>query len=298
MFYNRSLEAVCAAVGALSQVTTPMTTVQAILFAIMQGVSELFPISSLGHGVVLPDLLHWHLDRQDPSFLAFMVMLHLGTALALLLYFRRDWIELVGGFLRAGGRPLNPESRLVWRLIAGTVPAGLIGLLLEKKLRLLLGSTTLVLCVLIVNGLILIVGDGMKRHGRGRSLDELSFVGALKIGLVQALALIPGISRSGVTLIAGLRQQLDYESAARFAFLLATPIIGAAGLLEVPKLLHAGSAIPLGLAAGCGVLSGIFAYTSTWLLMRYFNKQEVQALRPFGWYCIALGAIGLALKLL
>lgn len=275
-----------------------MTTLQAILFAIMQGVSELFPISSLGHGVVLPDLLHWHLDRQDPSFLAFMVMLHLGTALALLLYFRRDWIELVGGFLRAGGRPLNPEARLVWRLIAGTVPAGLIGLLLEKKLRLLLGSTTLVLCVLLVNGLILIAGDGLKRHGHGRSLDELSFIGALKIGLVQALALIPGISRSGVTLIAGLRQQLDYESAARFAFLLATPIIGAAGLLEVPKLLHAGSAIPMGLAAGCGVLSGIFAYTSTWLLMRYFNKQEVRALRPFGWYCIALGAVGLALKFL
>jgi undecaprenyl-diphosphatase len=273
-----------------------MSTLQAILFAVVQGISELFPISSLGHGVVLPDLLHWNLNRQDPSFLAFMVMLHLGTALALLIYFRHDWIELLGGFLRARARPVTPESRLVWLLIGGTLPAGLIGLLLEKKLRALFGSTSLVLAVLLVNGIILIAGDSMRRGTRGRTLDELSFFGALKIGLVQALALIPGISRSGVTLIAGLREGLDYASSARFAFLLATPIIGAAGVLEVPKLLRSGSTIPLGLALGCGLLSGICAYLSTWGLMRYFNKHEIQALRPFGWYCIGLGLLGLALK--
>lgn len=273
-----------------------MTTLHAILFAIMQGISELFPISSLGHGVVLPDLLRWNLDRQDPAFLSFMVVLHLGTALALLIYFRKDWVALIGGFLRARARPVTPESRLVWLLIGGTLPAGLIGLLLEKKLRGLFGSTSLVLAVLIVNGVILIAGDALRRNNHGRSLDELSFFGALKIGLVQALALIPGISRSGVTLIAGLSEGLDYASAARFAFLLATPIIGAAGLLEVPKLLHAGSTIPLGLALACGVLSGVCAYLSTWVLMRYFNKHEIQALRPFGWYCIGLGLLGLALK--
>lgn len=273
-----------------------MSTLHAILFAIMQGISELFPVSSLGHGVVLPDLLHWDLNRQDPAFLAFMVMLHLGTALALLIYFRRDWVALIGGFVRAGARPVTPESRLVWLLIGGTLPAGLLGLLLEKKLRVLFGSTALVLAVLILNGVILIAGDSLRRKAHGRTLDELSFFGALRIGLVQALALIPGISRSGVTLIAGLHAGLDYASAARFAFLLATPIIGAAGVLEVPKLLHAGSAIPVGLALGCGVLSGCFAYLSTWVLMRYFNKHEIQALRPFGGYCIALGLFGLILK--
>lgn len=275
-----------------------MSTLQAILFAIMQGISELFPISSLGHGVILPDLLRWNLDRQDPGFLSFMVVLHIGTALALLWYFRQDWIALISGFIRAGGRPRNPESRLVLRLIAGTIPAGLLGLLLEKKLRLLFGSTSLILLVLIINGVILIAGDFLRHRDGGRSLDQLSYLDALKIGLAQALALIPGISRSGVTLIAGLNQGLGYEAAARFAFLLATPIIGAAGLLEVPKLLHGPSLMPLWLILVSGILSGICAYLSTWALMRYFNKHEVQALRPFGWYCIGLGLLGLALKYL
>jgi len=275
-----------------------MSTLQAIIFAMMQGISELFPISSLGHGVILPDLLHWHLNRQEPSFLSFMVVLHLGTATALLLYFRRDWINLISGFFHAKARPTNPESRLVLRLIVGTVPAGLLGLLLEKKLRMLFGSTSLILGVLIVNGIILIAGDFLRRKRGGLNLDQLSYGGALKIGLVQALALIPGISRSGVTLIAGLHQGLDYAASARFSFLLATPIIGAAGLLEVPKLLHGHTQISLSLALICGVVSGICAYLSTWGLMRYFNKHEVQALRPFGWYCIGLGCLGLALKLL
>jgi undecaprenyl-diphosphatase len=275
-----------------------MSTLHAILFAIMQGISELFPISSLGHGVILPDLLHWNLDRQDPSFLAFMVTLHIGTALALFLYFLKDWIELIGGFIRAGGRPTNAESRLVLRLIVGTIPAGLIGLLLEKKLRGLFGSTELVLAVLIINGIILIAGDFMVKRNGGRSLDQLSYGSALKIGLAQALALIPGISRSGVTLIAGVNAGLSYASSARFAFLLATPIIGAAGVLEVPKLLHSHGQISLGMSAACGLISGICAYISTWALMRYFNKHEIQALRPFGWYCIGLGLLGLALKLL
>jgi undecaprenyl-diphosphatase len=275
-----------------------MSTLQAFLFAIMQGITELFPISSLGHGVVLPDLLHWSLDRQGPTFLPFMVVLHLGTAAALLLYFRRDWIDLIGGFLRAGGRPSNEHSRLVWRLVVGTVPAGLLGLLLEKKLRLLFGSTTIVLAVLIVNGLVLIAGDRLRHRGRGRDLDSLGYGEAFRIGIAQALALIPGVSRSGVTLIAGLSTGLDYASAARYSFLLATPIIGAAGLLEVPKLLHLGNQIHLGMVAACGVVAGVFAYLSTWLLMRYFNKHEISALRPFGWYCIALGAFGLVMKFL
>jgi undecaprenyl-diphosphatase len=275
-----------------------MSSLQAILFAMMQGVSELFPISSLGHGVVLPDLLQWNLDRQDPGFLSFMVVLHLGTATALLCYFWQDWAALISGFVRARGLPSNSESRLILRLIVGTIPAGLLGLLLEKKLRLLFGATNLILLVLIINGVILIAGDFLRRRDGGRTLDQLGFLGALKIGLAQALALIPGISRSGVTLIAGLNQGLSYAAAARFSFLLATPIIGAAGLLEVPKLLHGQGLIPLWLIVVAGLVSGICAYISTWALMRYFNKHEVQALRPFGWYCIGLGLLGLALRCL
>lgn len=275
-----------------------MSTLHAILFAIMQGISELFPISSLGHGVVLPDLLHWNIDRRDPSFLSFMVMLHLGTAVALLIYFRKDWIDLVAGFIAARGRPSNPSSRLLWQLIAATIPAGLIGLVLVKSLRSLFASTTLVLIMLIINGVILIAGDMLYKRNQGIGIDQLSLKSAFKIGIVQVLALIPGISRSGVTLIAGLGQGLNYEGAARFAFLLATPIIGAAGVLEVPKLLQHGSQISFGFALICGIISGVFAWLSTWLLMRYFHKHEIQALRPFGWYCIGLGLLGLALTML
>lgn len=275
-----------------------MNPIEAILFAIMQGVTELFPISSLGHSVIIPEWLHWSFDRLSPEFLPFMVVLHLGTAAALLIYFRQDWIKLVSGFARAKGKPTNPESRLMLLLIAGSIPAGLLGLLFEKKLRALFGSTTLVLAFLAINGLILLWGDRLKRQQARHELTELSWASALRIGFAQALALFPGISRSGITLVAGLGHGLDYASAARFSFLLATPIITAAGLLEVPKLLHASSTAPIGLMFICGVISGICAYLSTWFLMRYFKTTEIESLRPFGWYCLLLGVIGLAAHLL
>lgn len=275
-----------------------MPVMEAVLFAIMQGITELFPISSLGHGVILPDLLGWQLHPRSEAFLPFMVVLHLGTALALFHFFRKDWFKLIGGFLRAGGRETNEEARLMWRLFIGTVPAGLIGLLLEKKLKVLFGTTDIILVVLMINGVILIAGDGLRRRTSGKTLAQLSPLNALRIGFAQALALIPGISRSGVTLIAGISTGLDYASAARFSFLLATPIIAAAGILEVPKMLRMGASIDLTLVGVCGILSGTFAWLSTWVLMRWFNKHEVQALRPFGIYCILLGAVGLALRLL
>lgn len=275
-----------------------MNPVEVLLFAVLQGVSELFPISSLGHGVIVPDLFRWQLDRTSDAFLPFMVVLHLGTAVALLVYFRKDWLELLGGFVRAGGKPTHPASRLLWLLMLGTVPAGLLGLLLEKKLRMLFTSTTLVLVFLCINGIVLLFGDRLRRRGGGESLTALSPGGAIRIGLAQALALIPGLSRSGCTLVVGLASGLDYAAAARFSFLLATPIIAAAGLLEIPKLIQLADHVPLGLIAASGVLAGAFAYLSTWFLMRYFRQHDIAALRPFGWYCLGAGMAGLAWKLL
>ncbi|MBV8659298.1 MAG: undecaprenyl-diphosphate phosphatase [Burkholderiales bacterium] len=266
----------------------------AILFAILQGITELFPISSLGHGVLVPAWLHWAIDRQSPAFLPFMVVLHLGTAAALLLYFWRDWAALIGGFVKARGGFGNEDSRLMWRLVFGTIPAVVLAVLFEKKIKSLFVSPTVVLVFLAVNGLILLIGDRLKRRRAHRDLDDLSAPGAIAIGTAQALALIPGISRSGATLVAGLAQGLDYASAARFSFLLATPIIAAAGVWEMPKLLHLGPDVQWGLMASCGLIAGALAYASTWLLMRYFKRSEVESLRPFGWYCLAVGLGGLA----
>ncbi|MBV8467127.1 MAG: undecaprenyl-diphosphate phosphatase [Burkholderiales bacterium] len=272
--------------------------IQAILFAVLQGITELFPISSLGHGVIVPTWLHWAIDPREPAFLPFMVVLHLGTAAALLLYFWRDWAELIGGFLRAKGGFGNEQSRLMWRLMFGTIPAGLIAFALEKQIRALFTSTTVVLVFLAVNGVILLIGDQLKRRRAHRDLDDLSAGGAIGIGVAQALALIPGISRSGVTLVAGLAQGLDYVSSARFSFLLATPIIAAAGMHQVPKMIKLGPTVPWPLVIACGVIAGVLAYLSTWVLMRWFKKSEIESLRPFGYYCLIVGIGGLVANFL
>ena len=273
-----------------------MNPLESILFAMIQGVSELFPVSSLGHGILIPDWFGWALNRTSESFLPFMVMLHLGTAAALLLYFRADWLSLLRGLIPAGGKPANPEARLMWLLMVGTIPAGLLGLLLEKHLRVLFANPTAVLAFLAINGLLLLWGDKLSKKAAHKTLDELSFAGAFKIGAGQALALLPGISRSGVTLISGLAHGLDYASSARLSFLLATPIITAAGILEVPKLAHTHAPTPWGLMLACGVVAGVCAYASTWFLMRYFKKTEIESLKPFGYYCLALGFGGLLFK--
>ncbi|WP_097460452.1 undecaprenyl-diphosphate phosphatase [Mangrovitalea sediminis] len=267
-----------------------MNAIHVLLFAIMQGITELFPISSLGHGVIAPSLLGWDLNRDNPNFLPLLVVLHLGTATALLLYFRRDWIRLIGGVLRQHREPSNPEAKVFWLLVMATVPAGLLGLLLEKKLRLLFGNAELVSGVLAINGIVLWIGDRLKNRSARHTLETMGWQKAVGIGFAQALALIPGMSRSGVTLVAGLASGLDYAASARFSFLMATPIILAAGVLEVPKLLHHGlGTAGLGVIAAAGVLAGIFAWLSTWVLMRWFSSHEVQALRPFAVYCLLAG---------
>jgi undecaprenyl-diphosphatase len=273
-----------------------MPWLQLAWLAILQGVTELFPISSLGHSVVVPAVLSWPIDREAPWFLPFIVVLHLGTAGGLFLYFRSDWFALIGSFLKDGGRPRSPDSRLLWLLIAGTVPTGFLGLVLEHVVRRLFAGFAVAAIFLMINGVILILGDRLKfRHG-GYKLESISWAGAVAIGCAQALALIPGISRSGITLVGGLVAGLEYVAAARFSFLLATPVIAAAGVLEIPKLFSNQNAqtLPAGLILFYGALSGLSAYLSTAFLMRYFKGHEIRALRPFGIYCLLAGAAALA----
>ena len=264
-----------------------------LLLAVLQGVSELFPVSSLGHSILVPAVLHWPIDRDADWFLPYVVVLHLGTAGALFLYFWKDWMALLGGAWRARGHLRDPHARLFWLLACGTVPAGLLGLLFEHKVKELFGGYTLAAVFLMLNGVILVVGDVFKRRAAAHALEDMGWGKAALIGCAQALALIPGISRSGATLVAGLMAGLDYAASARFSFLLATPIIGAAGVLEVPKLVKQHAHLPAELTftilAG-GLLAGVFAWLSVWFLMRYFNRHEVTALRPFGIYCLLAGA--------
>lgn len=271
-----------------------MDTIHFYLLALLQGVSELFPVSSLGHSVLVPALLHWPINRDSAWFLPFLVVLHLGTAGALLIYFRHEWAILLRGAWQARGRSDTPESRLFWLLVLATVPGGLLGLLFEHRIRDLFGSLTVAAVFLMLNGVLLIWGDCLKQRVARHRLEQLTWRSALAIGCAQALALIPGLSRSGATLLAGLGAGLDYAAAARFSFLLATPIIAAAGVLELPKLLQAG--LPprgLELMLVSGLLAGLAAYLSTWFLMRYFRTHELTALRPFGFYCLLAGAVAL-----
>jgi len=276
-----------------------MTAFQALVTAILQGITELFPVSSLGHAVVLPALLGWQIDQQSPSFLPFLVVLHLGTAAALLVYFWRDWIQLLLAVLgRPTERPRADELRLLGLIIIATIPAAIIGFALNKFLRGLFGVPTVAAVFLVVNGFILFAGERLKRRRGGGSaeLAALDWRGALMIGLWQCTALLPGISRSGVTMVGGLLAGLHHKEAARFSFLIATPIIIGAAVLEVPKLLHHDAAAGSGFT-GLAVVSGIVAYLSIAFLMHYFKKYDFDALDPFAWYCWAFGAVSLALLL-
>jgi undecaprenyl-diphosphatase len=281
-------------------VTKPgMSSLQAIVIAILQGATELFPVSSLGHAVVLPAVLHWSLDQRSPEFLPILVMLHLGTATALLLYFWRDWWALAVGVLGFTTAHQISESRRVFVLIViATIPAVIIGFLLEKFVRGLFGTPLVAAAFLMVNGLLLLSGEKLRGHGH-RPLSGITIIDALTIGLWQCTALIPGISRSGATIVGGLLRGIDHEGAAHFSFLIATPIILGATALEVPKLLH--ESVPAGtftVAAVAAVVAGATAFASAAFLMRYFRQHDAWALNPFAYYCFAVGGGSLALLLL
>jgi undecaprenyl-diphosphatase len=286
---------------------------QAIVIGLLQGVTELFPISSLGHSVLVPAWLGWDSITKGQStespYLAFLVALHVATAIALLVYFRKDWIEIISGFfrtLRTRKVETAPE-RMAWLLVIATVPTGVIGLVFEHKLRTVFAKPVAAGIFLTINGLILGLGEFLRRraavrelvetHARaqsetevGRRLDTLDFKEALAVGVAQAGSLFAGISRSGITMVGGLLRGLDHEDAARFSFLLATPIILAAGVYKIPDLTGPLGAHIRGQALVGGVVSGIAAFISVHFLVRFFRTRN---LLPFAIYCLVAGGISI-----
>jgi undecaprenyl-diphosphatase len=265
-----------------------MSDLQAILIAVLQGATELFPVSSLGHAVLLPALAGWQIDQHGPTFLPFLVFLHVGTALALLLFFGRDWWAILAGTLGIGGAHQVTESRRVLLLIiVATIPAVVAGGLLEHLLRALFAAPVIVAGFLILNAALLLGGERLRGRAPpgSRKLNALRPADALVIGLWQCLALLPG--------------GIDHEGAAHFSFLIALPVSLGATVLEVPKLLHASVAPGVfAQAALAAVVAGVTAFVSTALLMRWFRNHDHWALDPFAWYCAALGAVALVVLLL
>lgn len=298
-----------------------MNPIEVIFLALLQGVTELFPVSSLGHTVIIPGILGWKDTLQSESFVPLLVMLHLGTSAALLTFFWRDWLKLIQGGVRTviAGRftpDVDPDGygRQLALVVVGTIPAGIVGLLFQHYLEQGFTIPILAAAFLVMNGAVLLAGERLWRRQRaqqkllaetapqfgevGRSLNDMTFGQAALIGAAQILALIPGFSRSGLTMVTGMANGLSHEASARFSFLLATPIILAAGVLEVPKLLTKAARPELPIALAGGVVAGVAAYLSVRFLMRYF---ETNRLDPFAYYCVGAGTLAfifLALKLL
>jgi undecaprenyl-diphosphatase len=282
----------------------PISYFQAIVLGLLQGVSELFPISSLGHSVVLPRILGWDIHQNDDYFLSFLVATHCATALVLFIFFLQDWVRILKGLGRSlRDRYIDPQdnyAKLGWLLVIGTIPAGLLGLLLEHPLRTLFASTQTAAIFLFVNGLMLFGAEALRRRApvrdqAGIENDEdiarrLSFREALGIGTAQALALVPGLSRSGASMGGGLLAGLSNEDAARFAFLLATPVIGAAAVLKLPELFGPQGDGVRGPALAGALCAAVTAYLSVRFLVRFF---ETNRLTPFAIYCTVAGALAL-----
>jgi undecaprenyl-diphosphatase len=314
---------------------------QAIVIAVIQGVTELFPISSLGHSVLIPAWIggSWNTlvtqsaqaSSEKSFYLAYIVALHCATALALLWYFRADWLRIIRGFIHSVARSIQRrqliiegrDERLAWMIVVATIPVGITGLALEHTFRTLFAKPLAAAVFLFVNGLILFAGERLRRgqqtslsamrpaqhastdaasnarpRGRQRSeiraageadarLASLSFKEALYIGSLQIGALLAGISRSGITMVGGLWRGLDHEDAARFGFLLATPVILAAGVLKLPSLAGTAGAHIHGQVAVGVIVSGVAAYLSVRFLMRYF---QTRTLTPFAVYCLIFGS--------
>ncbi len=321
-----------------------MSYLQAFVIALVQGVTELFPVSSLGHSVLVPAWIggSWQTlvtqsseaNSESSFYLAYIVALHCATALALLWYFRTDWARIIRGFSRSLARSLRQrqvsiegrDERLAWMIVIATIPVGLTGLLLEHPFRTLFAKPLAAAAFLFVNGLILYSGERLRRRQpveavrvgevltpaeasgittrvrrrRGRQPVEvsaaqqadtriaaLSFRDALSVGSLQIAALFAGISRSGVTIVGGLWRGLDHEDAARFGFLLATPVILAAGVLKLPSLAGSAGAHIHGQVVLGVIVAGVAAYASVRFLMRYF---QTRTLTPFAIYCLIVGA--------
>jgi len=274
---------------------------EAILLGLLQGIAELFPISSLGHTVLIPAVLHWPVDRSSDAFVSFLVLTHFATALVLIGFFWRDWVKIVFGVLRSLKlREIRREdtyAQLGWLIVVSTIPAGFIGLMLEHVLENLFGAATIVAIALALNGLVLYAVEVMRRRAGGegpsddRALAALSYPQAVLIGVAQCLALIPGFSRTGSAMAGGLLSGLNHENAARYSFLLATPIIFAAAVLKVPDLFADGGR-GVGEAFAGAIAAGVSAFFSVRFLVKYF---ETQSLKPFAIYCVIAGLVALVL---
>jgi undecaprenyl-diphosphatase len=307
-----------------------LTYPEAIVIGALQGVAELFPVSSLGHSIIVPALVggRWARDLNVSTagspYLAFVVGLHVATALALLVYFWRDWVRIIGGLVTSVRyrRIGTAEERLAWMIVLATIPVGIAGLLLDHPFRTLLGRPVPAAVFLMLNGGLLLAAERLRRRAAERArrpvevaaapgvyrsqtagggetdspaasdrrLAAGTYGGAVAIGAAQILALLPGISRSGATMAAGLFKGLSHEDAARFSFLLATPVILAAGVLKLPDLAGpAGAGIHGQVLAG-SLASGVGAYLSVRFLTRYF---ETRTLIPFAVYCLVAGFLSL-----
>lgn len=300
--------------------TAHLSYVEAVVVGAFQGITELFPVSSLGHAVLVPALVggRWAQDLSVSAphspYLAFIVGLHVATAAALLLFFWRDWVRILSGFFSSlrYRRIQTPDERLAWLIVAGTIPVGLAGLALEHLFRTTLGKPVPAAAFLLLNGIALYVGEVLRRriapapapgrlapadaeleHGDEASdqrLAQLPLPRGLVIGAAQILALFPGISRSGITIVAGLWRGLSHEDAARFSFLLATPIILAAGVYKIPELFG-----PLGAGIGGQVLAGsIASFVCAYLAVRFLTQYfQTRTLTPFAIYCALAGGASL-----
>ena len=279
--------------------TGPISYGQAIVLGLLQGFAELFPISSLGHSVILPQLLGWDIHQNDNYFIAFLVATHLATAIVLLGFFWHDWVRILAGMWRSLQEreiaPDNPHGKLGWLLVVGTIPAGILGLLLQDKLQSVFASAQSAAFFLILNGVMLYGAELLRRRapepeglegGDERIAERTGWRHAVGVGAAQAIALIPGFSRSGAAMGGGLLVGLSNEDAARFAFLLATPIIGAAALLKIPVLLGPDGNGVRGPAVAASMCSAVTAYLAVRFLMRYF---ETNRLTPFAIYCFIAG---------
>jgi undecaprenyl-diphosphatase len=282
----------------------PISYAQAIILGLLQGAAELFPVSSLGHSVIAPRLLGWNIHQNDDYFLTFLIATHLATALVLLGFFWSDWKRIIRGLGRSiRDREIaegDNDAWLGWLLVIGTIPAGILGLALEHPLRSVFASPTAAAAFLLCNGLMLFGAERLRRHAPVRNderfsderiVRELDVRKAAGIGAAQALALLPGFSRSGATMGGGLLAGLSNEDAARFAFLLATPVIGAAALLKLPDLFGPTGDGIRGPALAGALAAAVTAYLSVRFLVRFF---ETNRLTPFAVYCTAAGAICLA----
>jgi undecaprenyl-diphosphatase len=280
----------------------PISYLQALILGLTQGIAEPFPVSSLGHGVIIPGLFGWNIHQNDDYFLVFLVATHCATAVVLFFYFFHDWMRIFRGLGRSirdrGIAAGDDDARLGWLLVVGTIPAGILGLALQHPLRTLFASPETASLFLILNGILLLAFERLRRRrpergdGEGdsdpRIARRLSLKQAAAIGTAQAAALIPGISRSGVTMGGGLLVGLSNEDAARFGFLLATPVIAAAGLLKLPELFGSAGDGVRGPALVGALAAAFTTFFAVRFLLRFFKTNQ---LTPFGIYCLVAGIV-------